>query len=54
MIIGTAMVTRQTWQSTSEQKTLPYLALVVFVMLLCVGAYLIRQMLHPPRQPYVE
>ncbi len=54
MIVGTAIVTTQIWQSAGEQRILPYAAMVVFVGLLVVGARLVWRMLHPPRRPYVE
>jgi hypothetical protein len=54
MIIGTAIVTTQLWQFRGQDTILPALALVVFVVLLLVGARLIWGVLHPPRRPYVE
>jgi ubiquinone biosynthesis protein len=54
MIVGTAIVTTQIWQTGGEQKVLPYIAMVVFVALLVVGARLAWRMLHPPRRRYVE
>jgi ubiquinone biosynthesis protein len=54
MLIGTAIVTTQVWQSVGEQRTLAYIAMVVFVILLIAGTRLVWQLLHPPRRPYVE
>jgi predicted unusual protein kinase regulating ubiquinone biosynthesis (AarF/ABC1/UbiB family) len=54
MIVGTAIVTTQIWQSAGEQKILPYAAMVVFVGLLVISARLVWRILHPPRRPYVE
>jgi hypothetical protein len=54
MIIGTAIVTTQLWQFRGEEMILPGLALIVFVVLLIVGARLMWGVLHPPRRPYVE
>jgi ubiquinone biosynthesis protein len=54
MIIGTAIVTTQLWQLSGDQKVLPYLAMLMFVVLLLVGSWLSWRMLHPPRRPYGE
>jgi ubiquinone biosynthesis protein len=54
MIVGTAIVTTQIWQSSGEQKVLPYIAMVVFVSLLLIGGRLVWRMLHPSRRPYLE
>jgi ubiquinone biosynthesis protein len=54
MIIGTAIVTTQLWAFRSDNTILPGLALVVFVVLLGVGARLMWGVLHPPRRPYVD
>jgi ubiquinone biosynthesis protein len=54
MIVGTAIVTTQIWQSSGEQKVLPYAAMVVFVSLLLIGGRLVWRMLHPSRRPYLE
>jgi predicted unusual protein kinase regulating ubiquinone biosynthesis (AarF/ABC1/UbiB family) len=54
MIIGTAIVTTQLWAFRSDNTILPGLALVVFVVLLVVGARLMWGVLHPPRRPYVD
>jgi ubiquinone biosynthesis protein len=54
MIIGTAIVTTQLWQFRGEDTILPGLALIVFVVLLVVGARIMWGVLHPPRRPYLE
>jgi ubiquinone biosynthesis protein len=54
MIIGTAIVITQLWQVGDGQRVLPYIAMIVFVVLLFVGLRLIWRTLHPPRRPYVE
>jgi ubiquinone biosynthesis protein len=55
MLVGSALVTDQLWQSSSaDQKSLAYLAVLVFVVLLIIGARLVWNMLHPPRRPYEE
>ena len=54
MIVGSALVTSQLWQSDTAERVLPDLALGVFVVLLIGGARLIWGLLHPPRRPYVE
>jgi ubiquinone biosynthesis protein len=54
MIIGTAIVTSQIWQSSATQGLVPYLAMVVFVVLLFSGSVLIWRMMHPRQPPYVE
>jgi hypothetical protein len=52
MIVGTAIVTSQIWQFSGENRTLPYLTMVMFVALLLIGSLLVWRMLHPPRRPY--
>ena len=54
MIIGTAIVTTQIWQSSADQMFLPYVAMVIFVITLLVGSLLAWRMLHPPQRLYRE
>jgi hypothetical protein len=54
MLVGTAVVTSQLWQTGVTAGVLPYLAMLVFGVLLFLGFGLMWRMLHPPRRPYVE
>jgi ubiquinone biosynthesis protein len=54
IIIGSAIVTGQVWQSSGTDRTLPYAAIAGFVALGLIGGRLAWQMLHPPRRAYVE
>jgi hypothetical protein len=54
MIIGTALITSQLWQSFGSQGFLQYAAMLIFAVLLLVGARMTWRMLHPPRRPYVD
>lgn len=53
MLVGTAVVSSQLWQS-SGAGLLPYIGILVFAIVLFVGFGLMWRMLHPPRRPYVE